>query len=208
MSDYEHHIFVSYRRSDEDWARWTRENFPRALAALLRPGIGNVKISIDSDIDAGASWPLHLARSLSRSRLMVALMSRAYFQSDWCLLELGLMQRREQEQALRTPEKPYGLIIPVVIDDGDCFPHAVQAMQNVALHEFANPFIRLDSPRQEALTEVLKRQLCPAIEKALEHVPPFDPSWADHASEHFTKTLKIQASKLTKTPSISLPQLP
>lgn len=112
MPDYEHHIFVSYRRSDEDWVRWTRDNFVRALASLLRPRLGKVGIYIDESIETGASWPHHLALNLSRSRLMVAVLSRDYFQSDWCRLELALMHYWEQAAEFRTLANPAGLIHP------------------------------------------------------------------------------------------------
>lgn len=66
------------------------------------------------------------------------------------------MHYREQAAKFRTLANPAGLIIPLVIDDGDCFPKEVQAMQAEPLHKFANPFIRIDSPKQEALAEILK----------------------------------------------------
>lgn len=207
MPDYEHHIFVSYRRSDEDWVRWTRDNFVRALAALLRPRLGRVSIYIDEAIETGVSWPHHLALNLARARLMVAVLSRDYFLSDWCRLELALMCHREQLMKFRTPENPYGLIIPVVIDDGDCFPKEVQVMQCEPLHKFANPFIRMDSPKQEALAEVLKERICPVIERALTKVPSFDPVWEQVAHKQFENRFQIVMQTQTTVPSLELPTL-
>lgn len=207
MSNYEHHIFVSYRRSDEDWVRWTRDNFVRALASLLRPRLGKVSIYIDEAIETGASWPQHLASHLSRSRLMVAVLSRDYFQSDWCRLELALMHHREQLMKFRTPANPAGLIIPAVIDDGETFPVEVQAMQGEPLHEYANPFIRIDSPKQEALADILRGRLCPAIERALQSAPAFDPAWEQLAQKQFEHTFRIHAQVQTAMPSLVLPNL-
>lgn len=149
----------------------------RALSSLLRVRLGAVKVFVDETIDDGASWPNHLAMSLSRSRIMVAVLSRDYFQSDWCRLELALMHHREKVGKLRTSGNPWGLIIPVVIDDGNCFPAEVQAMQGEPLHAFANPFMRPDSPKQEAMADVLRNKLCASIERALAATPPFDPAW-------------------------------
>jgi TIR domain-containing protein len=208
MPDYEHQIFLSYRRSDNDWIRWTRENFVRALASLLRPRLGKVSIYMDELIETGASWPLHLARNLSRSKLMVAVLSRDYFQSDWCRLEIALMHRREQMSGFRTHANPFGLIIPVVIDDGDCFPPEVQAMQAEPLHQYANPFIRIDSPKQEELAEVVKTKLCPMIEKALLNVPTFDPTWEEIDHKHFENMFQIQVKTQTTVPSLLLASLP
>jgi hypothetical protein len=208
MPDYEHQVFISYRRSDEDWVRWTRENFARALTSLLRPRLGNVSIYTDESIETGASWPHHLALHLSRSRLMVAVLSRDYFQSDWCRLELALMHHREQLTKFRTPENPSGLIIPVVIDDGESFPQEVKAMQGEPLHKFANPFIRIDSPKQEDLAEVLKEKLCPIIEMALTKVPGYDPAWEQLAHKQFENMFRIVAQRQTTVPSLVLPPLP
>lgn len=207
MTDYENHIFISYRRSDEDWIRWTRENFVRALASLLRPSLGNVNIYIDESIEAGVSWPHHLALQLARSRLMVAVLSRDYFLSDWCRLELSLMHHRERLTKFRTLKNPYGLIIPVAIDDGDCFPKEIKEMRCESLHKFANPFIRIDSPKQEELAEVLKNKICPIIEQSLPRVPPFDPSWEEIAHENFKNMFQIIMQTQTTVPSLGLPRL-
>lgn len=205
MVDYENDIFVSYRRSDVDWVRWTRENFVRALNSLLRIRLGNVKVFVDETIEDGASWPNHLAMSLSRSRIMVAVLSRDYFQSDWCRLELALMLHREKAGALRNATNPWGLIIPVVIDDGNCFPPEVQAMQGESLHEFANPFMLPTSPKQEEMADILRKKLCSSIEKALAATPPFDPTWEQVAHKQFEGLFKIQMQSQKTVPSLVLP---
>jgi hypothetical protein len=205
MAGYEHDIFISYRRSDVDWVRWTRENFVRALSSLLRVRLGQIKVFVDETIDDGASWPNHLAMSLSRSRIMVAVLSRDYFHSDWCRLELALMHHREKTANLRTPENPWGLIIPVVIDDGNCFPPEVKAMQGEQLHSFANPFMRPDSPKQEAMAEVLRHKLCASIERALAATPAFDPAWEQVAHKQFEGVFKIHMQSQNTVPSLVLP---
>jgi len=204
MTDYEHHIFVSYRRSDDDWVRWTRDNFVRALRSLLQPRLSRVKIYTDERIETGSTWPHDLAQNHSRSRLLVALLSRDYFESDWCCLELALMHRRERLAKLRTADNTGGLIIPVVIDDGDCFPEAIKAMQPLPLHDFANPFMRSDSPKQEALAELLHERLCPAIEHALGIVPKFDPAWERIAHKKFVKVFRIQSKSQITMPKLKL----
>ena len=207
MTDYENDIFISYRRSDVDWVRWTRENFVRALSSLLRVRCGPIKVFMDDTIEDGASWPNHLARSLSRSRIMVAVLSRDYFQSEWCRLELALMHHREKTGNLRTAANPGGLIIPVVIDDGNCFPPEVQAMQAEPLHSFANPFMRPDSPKQEAMAEVLRDKLCTSIERALVSTPTFDPAWEQVAHTQFEAVFQIHMQSQLTVPSLVLPNL-
>lgn len=205
MADYENDIFISYRRSDADWVRWTRENFVRALTSLLRVRLGAVKVFVDESIEDGASWPNHLAMSLSRSRVMVAVLSRDYFQSDWCRLELALMHHREKTGKYRTAANPRGLIIPVVIDDGDCFPVEVQAMQGEPLHKFANPFMRPDSPNQEAMAELLRHKFCASIESALHATPAYDPDWEQFAHKQFDDAFKVRMQSQNTVPSLVLP---
>ena len=149
MADYEHDIFVSYRRMDEEWVYWTQKNFLRPLRSLLRPALGEVRIFVDDRIETGASWPASIARAHARSRLMIPILSRDYFNSDWCRLELALMHHREQLLGYRTPAQDAVLILPVVIDDGDSFPPEVQAMQGEAIHQFAMPCMAINGLRQE-----------------------------------------------------------
>lgn len=188
-----------------EWVRWTRENFVRALTSLLRVRLGSIKVFLDETIENGASWPNHLAMSLSRSRIMVAILSRDYFQSDWCRLELALMHHREKTGNLRTAENPWGLIIPVTIDDGNCFPPEVQSMQGEQLHSFANPFMRPNSQKQEDLAEVLRCKLCPSIEQALAMTPAFDPAWEQIAHKQFEGVFQTYMQSQKTVPSLVLP---
>jgi hypothetical protein len=207
MSDYEHDIFVSYRRWDGDWVRWTQNSFVRPLRSLLMPTSGNVRVFVDVQIDAGSSWPATLGKELGHSRLLIALFCRDYFRSEWCTREISEMYRREREVGFRTTQKPEGLIIPVVIDDGTGYPVEAQAIQAIDIHLFANPFIREDSPKQEMFTEQLREFLCPTIERALSRVPPFDPKWVGRAASEFTELFSIHTKAQTTLPRLEPPSI-
>ena len=201
---YEHDIFLSYRRSDQEWVRWTRDNLVRVLRTLLRPALGGVSIYMDESIETGASWPDHLALNHARSKLLVAVLSRDYFQSDWCRLELALMCARESAAGFRALGNPYGLIVPLIIDDGDQFPADIQMIQGQSLHNFANPFMRRDSPRQEEMAEVLRTLVCPTIQNMLQSAPEFNPEWETLAHEQFRDTFRIQIQEQLTVPSLTL----
>ena len=203
MPDYEYDLFISYRRSDKRWTRWARENVADALGTLLRPALGDVKIFVDEQIETGMSWPDRLARALARSRLLVPLLSRDYFNSDWCRLELALMRDRENRCQLRCFSNPAVLILPFVYDDGDCFPVEVREMQPKEIHEFAQPFMRPDSPNFEVFAEVLRLE-CPRLVSALNSVPPFNPEWERIAYDQFRERFRIQRATQTTLPAQSL----
>ena len=202
---------------DEDWVRWTRENFVRPLrsllrpdpgasgsgGALLRPALGDVQIFLDEQIETGASWPARLAAAHTRARLLIPILSRDYFNSDWCRLELALMCERERMLGYRTPANPQVLILPFIIDDGDCFPPEVQAMQGEKIHEFAQPWMCTNTPKQEAFAEHLRRW-CPRVEQALQFVPPINSSWESLAQDQFKQMFQIKTEKVKTLPGLSL----
>lgn len=203
MSDYEYDIFISYRRSDEHWVRWTRHNLVRPLRALLRPALGSVRIFLDEQIETGADWPLRLAQALARSRLLIPVLSRDYFRSDWCRLEIALIHHREVQCGLRTATIPHGLILPLIIDDGDSFPAEIQAIQGQRIEDCANPFMRQDSPKQEDFAQMLK-DWCPCVEQALRHVRPYDPAWEALAIAQFRDRFLARVTAQTTLPGLSL----
>lgn len=204
MMDYEYHIFISYRRMDSDWIRWTRDCFKRPLESLLRPALGNIRVFFDEQIETGSSWPLRLATAHARSQIMIPILCRDYFNSDWCRLELALMYERERKLNYRSISKPDVLILPFIIDDGSCFPAEVQDIQSESIHEFANPFMCKDSPRQENFAQHL-RTCCGRIEGALQSAPPFDPAWENENFNYFKDMFRIKLDAHKIVPSLSLP---
>ena len=116
------------------------------------------------------------------------------------------MTEREKAAGLRTQGNPSGLIVPLVIDDGDQFPPEIQAIQSEKIHDFANPFMRPDSPKQEALAEVIRTRVCPSIERMLQEAPKFDPTWETVAHQKFRDTFRIQLEEQLTVPSLSLPR--
>lgn len=195
--DYEWDIFISYRRMDEYWIRWTKENFIRPLRSLLRPALGNVRIFVDEQIETGVEWPAYLARALAHSKLLIPILCPDYFNSEWCRLELALMYHRAKNHSS-------SLIVPFIINDGECFPPEVQALQSERIHDFANPWIRTDSPKQYEFAEYLKT-CCPRIQSALQTVPSYDPEWASLAHDQFCGLFTIKTQTQTTVPGLSLP---
>jgi hypothetical protein len=207
MADYEYQIFISYRRSDEHWVKWTRENFVQPLRTLLRPALGNVRIFVDEQIETGQNWPRTIAEALAKSRIMIPILSRDYFTSDWCRLEIALMRERAIHLGWEEQEGMGRLILPVVIDDGDSFPDEVKAIQCKKIHEFANPFILPNSPKQEAFAEKI-REWCPIVIKAVGEVPAYDPDFMDLTYKHALHLFQSKAPSKVSVPRLTLPLIP
>jgi TIR domain len=207
MSNYEWDIFVSYRRSDQEWVRWTQKNFVTPLRTLLSPAFPDVKIFTDHQVETGASWPLRLANALGRSRLLIPVLSHAYFDSKWCRLEIALVFEREKELGFRTGEHPGGLILPVVIQDDDNFPTEVREIQAENIHRFANPFIQIDSPQQQEFTQWI-HSWCPTIERSLKNVPPFNAKWDARAQSQFEERFRNQPATPSVLPRLEPDRLP
>jgi hypothetical protein len=207
MADYEHHIFLSHRRSNPDTVRWTRECFLRPLRSQLGQAIPGLSIFFDEQIDQGASWPDALASAHARSRILVPVLSPDYFASDWCRLELALMCERERRLGYRTAADPRSLIFPVVINDGDRFPPDIRAIQNHPLQAHSNIDIQPKSPEQTALTESI-RLWSESLITPLENPPPCDDAWATIAHDQFRDTFRIHTGVQTTVPSLTSIILP
>ena len=154
---YEHDVFVSYKR-DLETLHWLGEHFVPLLAHRLSLELGReVDIyvhEITAHITPGASWPLELGRELASSRTLIALWTRTYFNSRWCTEEMCRMLAREKETGCRTAENSYGLVVPMVIHDGEDFPQDLEHVQRIELKRVYNTRMRRDSARAEELSDI------------------------------------------------------
>jgi hypothetical protein len=108
---------------------------------------------------------------------MVALLSKDYFSSDWCVHELDLMMERAQG---------CDIIIPIVVHDGKAFPDAVSLLQSANFTEYAFPALSdAGKTYAEFWTSLLK--LAPRIGTAVENAPDFDPRWELAFKQRFSE---------------------
>lgn len=208
MSDYIHDVFVSYLSGDENWVKWTKSNIVDLLQSNLSPAVGKLKIyHYFGRNQSSGDWPDDLAKALSRSKLIVPILCKAYFQSPWCRVELALMHHRVQSVKQKTNQS-HDLIIPLIIHDGDEFPDEVRRITHTKIHDLANPAMRDDSPVREKLSQLLKDEVCGRIENALTQAPPFDPSWEQLAGSNFEHVFKVEMKSQKTLPKLELPKPP
>jgi hypothetical protein len=68
------------------------------LRPYLKEDLGHEpEIIIDERIEVGADWVDGLGKNLATSKVVVALFSRSYFDSDWCVHELDLIVERARQ---------------------------------------------------------------------------------------------------------------
>ena len=199
---YVHNVFLSYRRFGE-WPEWVAETFLPIFTHWLGEEIGtDPGIFFDvGGVDAGCTWPSHLGDALARSRIIVPLWSRLYFNSPWCLAELAHMCAREELCGLRTKARPEGLIVPALIHDGEALPSFARGIQAALLQDCANVRMTRRSPSAEKLELLIKRWV-PSIAQAIHHAPPFDSAWRDLAIDKFVELFQTTEPRQLQPPLV------
>jgi len=94
----------------------------------------NCKIAVfkdESEIKCGSDWENLILNSLLQSRIMVPILSPSYFMSEWCRKEFQVFYYRQLKQGFMSEQNPFGLIVPVRINDGEFFPECVKRIQSL-----------------------------------------------------------------------------
>jgi TIR domain len=133
------------------------------------------EIFIDERIDIGADWVDELGENLAKSKVVVALFSGSYFDSDWCVHELDLIvERARQFKSGFLPEAR--LIIPVIGHDGEQIPDPVARIQKADISKYRVAWINKNAPDYYEFSKAIK-DLSPFIATAVRNAPAFDDSW-------------------------------
>lgn len=177
---YVHDVFISYKRHQE-WGGWVKLHILNLLDTYLSQELARKPdIFIDERIEPGADWPMRLGHSLGRARVLIPIMSRDYFSSDWCLHELDLMHGRLR----RYPDTR--LIIPLVRHDGEMIPNEIKRIQSYDIKRFSNPDLQRKTPRYEQFSDMFN-EIAPSIAEAISSVPEFDEVWPNECINRFNE---------------------
>ena len=199
---YRHDIFVSYKR-DPETLFWIYNHFHPLLKVTLSHWLKrdpDIYIhEITDNIQVGTAWPVELGEEIAASRVLIALWSGNYMASRWCAKELCLMLAREREAKCRTIENKYGLVIPVIVHDGENVGEIVGNTLNLNIKPCFNTRMRKDSPRAEELFENLRNH-AEGISNAILHAPPWNKEWPTHSAEELMNTYLQPAPQQAGTP--------
>jgi TIR domain len=195
---HKHDIFISYRRDPETLV-WITEHFIPLLKLRVEMELGRQPIIfVDNQIESGTSWPQSLGSALGASRTLIVLWTGNYLSSIWCTEELSHMLVREKEEKLRTGSRPYGVVIPAFIHDGDRFPLELNYIQRFEIQKCFNVRMARNSPRAEELDAALSAQ-APAIAASIVNAPRWRKSWPSAAAATFYKRFHQKLQSVQNT---------
>jgi hypothetical protein len=138
---YEYDVFISYQRAGGNVPAWVRTHFYPRLLELLDDNLDReVKIFFDENVRGGVRWPPELLNALRRTRILVAVCSPKYFQSEWCLAEWHSMARREELVGMASLGRSQGLIYPVIFCDSQNFPTYAHERRMQDLKKWNHPY--------------------------------------------------------------------
>lgn len=191
---YQHHVFISYRREKNMWTSWARNTFKPALESYLQRDLGEgAQVFIDEQIPVGSNSAEHLGISLASSKVMIAILSRDYFASDWCVHELDLMMERAAGA---------DIIIPVLVHDGEIIPDAVDILQYADFEKYSNPAMHHGGLLYEQFLEAMKK-LSPRVAAAIQatDTAPFNDAWISTFKKRFVTVYKASKAHTRVPPT-------
>jgi hypothetical protein len=106
------------------------------------------------------------------------------------------MRAREEACGLVNVQKPEGLILPVILHDGEDFPADVRHIQCAQFQDVVNLRMATGSFVAERLDSRV-RDWVPDVRSAIARAPVFDPNWRQLTAIRFIEAL--QQSREQKT---------
>jgi hypothetical protein len=203
-SDYDYDVFISYRKINR-WPDWLDRTFRPLFEHFLMEELGYTpEVFVDrTGVPEGTTYPVHLARALAHSRILLPLCSRTYFASDWCKLEFGMMRAREDETGLRSPREPRGLIVPVIVHDGDAIHGLLRPIQPFNIAEHIS-FTGFTGCVKALRFEEAMKQIAFRVAETIVIAPPFKPGWEELVCDRFLTLFRERGEKRGQ---LSVPRL-
>jgi hypothetical protein len=180
---YRHDIFVSYWRDPQAlvWiSRFLNPMLSSRVAMALGRRIDIYVHEVTDQIPVGVAWPVDLGETIAHSRILIAIWSRGYLSSEWCRQELSIMLDRESKTGARTIRNKYGLIIPIVVQDGETIPKKLSA-QRLEAKDYYNEHMVPNGDKAEKFGDLLTKH-AEGIAAAIERAPKWQRGWPQKAA--------------------------
>jgi hypothetical protein len=199
---YEYDVFLSYSRAG-GWSDWVIAHFRPIVQHWLTSELGReAQIFQDTrDIVPGDRWPERIENALGSSKIMIALLSRNYFSSEWCVRELGSMYARAEH--FRENGLSGRIIFPVAIHDSDPneVPELVRSLEIKGIQDFCDPFMHPKGDTREQLSSAL-RAFCRHAAMEIESLPANSAQWRPADPLRYVNSLHISFKHQTSRPSL------
>ena len=180
--DYHYDVFLSYTRNLV--GEWVQRHFYELFEEHLGSALGKQpSIFMDTEsIAAGDDWPTRLQTALAHSRCIVAVISPAYFRSQWCLRECHTMLAREESEGYRTEANSRGLVIPVVARNGEHHPEYIRHIQSIDFRRYVRKGgAFLNSPRYIEFEDEMEKWT-QQVADVIRHAPGWKSQWLNDKS--------------------------
>jgi MinD-like ATPase involved in chromosome partitioning or flagellar assembly len=170
--EYEYDVFVSYQRhSVVDL--WTSTLFLPELRKWLSAYIPREpSFFIDKHVvEVGEAWRERRGEALRRSRVLLAILTPSYFESDWCRTEWMTFAQREELVGVQP------LIFAVVLAGRGHYPREVERRAMVDMTRFATNSVQFKKTRGFLEFERAIQPMAEGLADMLAAVPPYSPRW-------------------------------
>ena len=203
---YQYDVFLSYSHKPHQ-GEWVNKIFLPFFKPYLEEAIciKNAAIFIDTDeIKTGQKWENKIKQALIHSKIMVSILSPAYFNSDWCVKEFAFMDYRQINCSYPNNENFNGLIVPIKLIDGENFSDHVNEIQNKPFNDYyrvGKGFI--DSPLHSDFQHELQKWIHD-VAHAYNNAPDFNEDWRlpDWINKPWEDLSKYHTKQHKKSPSL------
>ncbi|KPQ36388.1 MAG: TIR domain [Phormidesmis priestleyi Ana] len=177
-NDYQYDVFLSYSREPIIY-EWVHEHFLDLFRFHLQGGLGySPTIFVDTlSIYDGDAWPLRLKMALAYSKCLVVLSSPSYFESEWCMKECHVMLHREKEAGFGIEGNGRGLVLPVIISDGESRPQYMKNIQSTYFDQFVKRGSGFTKTELYIDFQVKMSEWTKEVARAIKNAPDWNSDW-------------------------------
>jgi MinD-like ATPase involved in chromosome partitioning or flagellar assembly len=185
--EYEYDLFISYggNKALFDFVMSLSKDLTREMELWVE----SFKAFFDaSELSAGSSFSDPVQDALNRSKLLLAIVTPAYFSQERALVEWKTFD-------MRSGMTSTSLILPVVVRGGaGTLPEWFKRRQFYDLEDIS---MRATTSRERSKEyRITIKELAEHIRKLLDNIPPYNPDWPV-ASPEQVKDLYAEAPRLT-----------
>jgi hypothetical protein len=171
QDNYEWDVFISYRRLSRV-KEWVRDYFIKALTDSLEMELGvPPKIFWDEEgVEAGNRFTPTILNALKKSRCLICLWVKPYFQSPWCIAEWKTFVERAQ----RVNMDARGLTVPIRLRDSEEYTEEFKPLDFTEFNTTAPHWVQTEKYMsfQSAIDKLAER-----IVEIINSAPDFDLNW-------------------------------